>query len=119
NPGAVEEEFAAGNDDARAARYGQRDCGEVYKIVDSRQLKVDSGRDRQTEMGLSAEILRYAQDDNRGVGLGVRCRAIRVTRHVAMQVATIVKKSSRSAPLRGRGTPANLARLRSERARNS
>jgi len=29
------------------------------------------------------------------------------------------KESSRSAPLRGRGTPAYPARLRSERARNS
>jgi hypothetical protein len=36
-----------------------------------------------------------------------------------MQNWSAGKKSSRSAPLRGRGTPANLARLRSERARNS
>ena len=32
NSGAVEEEFAAGDDDARAARYGERDCGEVCEM---------------------------------------------------------------------------------------
>jgi hypothetical protein len=29
----MEKEFAAGNDDARAARYGERDCGEIFEVV--------------------------------------------------------------------------------------
>ena len=29
----MEEEYAAGNDDARAARYGERDCGKILAEV--------------------------------------------------------------------------------------
>jgi hypothetical protein len=48
--GAVEEEYAAGDDDARTARHGERDCGEVFaEVVDRRQLKVESERRRRGE----------------------------------------------------------------------
>src|SRR5580693_9040763 len=39
NAGAMEKEFAAGNDDACAARYGERDCGAIFEM---RNLTVDS-----------------------------------------------------------------------------
>jgi hypothetical protein len=71
----VEEEFAAGDDDARAARYGEWDCGGTFKIreVDRRQLKVESGRVNTTERwqwGLALRSLAPLRMTSVAIGCG-------------------------------------------------